>query len=165
MQGSDPSVFVYGKGLPCAGALLTCCRSPANGHYLLSSRTHKLAYFTTILRALAIETAKEQFALFPDDQQHAGVEDGRVGTTKDTDQQRQCEGTNAGASEERQRTQREEHRERRIEGAGHRLHEACIHDLLKCLRSAPLHVLADTVKHHDGVMHRETDDRQQSRNE
>src|SRR5689334_17453834 len=112
---------------------------------------------------ITIETIEAQLALLPDHQQHTGVEDGRVGTTKDTDEQRTCKRTYACPTKERQSAQGKEHGERGVERTGHRLHEACIHNLLERLRCAALHVLADTVKHHNRVMDRETYDRQQRR--
>src|SRR5579885_2635588 len=45
------------------------------------------AHGATIAGIFTAEAAKAEFALFPDHQQHAGVEDGRVGTAEDTDQQ------------------------------------------------------------------------------
>src|SRR5216684_9385719 len=80
------------------------------------------------------EEFENKFATLPHYEQHTGVENRRVGTTEDTDEQRQGEGADGCAAEERQRAQGEEHGQRRIERASHRLHQAGIHHLLKGLR-------------------------------
>src|SRR5947209_20544486 len=64
----------------------------------------QFAFAATIGSEAAIEAAEAQFAFLPNDQQHTGVEDGRVGTTEDTDEQGQREGTDGDATEERERT-------------------------------------------------------------
>src|SRR6266566_1358501 len=135
---------------------------PANR--LLSARARKFPFLPTAASGWTSTTpqaAEAEFAFLPDYQQHTGIEDRRVGTTKDTDQQREREVADGYATKERQRTQCDQYGQRCVERAGHGLYQAGVDYLLKCLRGAALHVLTDTVEHNDCIVHRETDHRQQ----
>src|SRR6266700_2170152 len=158
-----------------------CCRSPWLRHplsccllgdhkgsplhvSLLSARARKFALFAAAASgwtSTAPQAAEPELAFLPDHQQHTGVEDRRVGTTKDTDQQRERKVADGYATKERQRTQCDQYGQRCVERAGHGLYQAGVDYLLKCLRGAALHVLTDTVEHNDCIVHRETDHRQQ----
>src|SRR5712692_10795839 len=74
----------------------------------LSTRARKFALFATAASgwtSTAPQAAEPEFAFLPDHQQHTGIEDRRVGTTKDTDQQCEREVADGYATKERQRTQ------------------------------------------------------------
>src|SRR5260370_3573442 len=135
---------------------------------LLSARACKFSFLATAASgwtSTAPQAAEPEFAFLPDHQQHTGVEDRRVGTAKDTDQQRECEVADGYATKERQRTQCDQNGQGCVERAGHGLYQAGVDYLLKCLRGAALHVLTDTVEHDDCIVYREADHRQQRGNE
>src|SRR5690606_27097241 len=105
------------------------------------------------------------FPVLPRHQQLAGVEDGGVGADGDTNQQGEHKLPGGGATKEEQREQGNDDRERRIDGPDDRLRDRVVHDAFEGLFWGYAEVLPNPVEHHDGVVHREADDRQQRRDE
>ena len=101
-------------------------------------------------------------AVFPDDQQLGRIENGRVGATEQSDQQDDDEVLDGGTAKKEQGQQGEDTSQLRVDGAGQRLHDAVVDDIFELLTSLAVdEVFTDAVKHHDGVVHREANHRQQ----
>src|SRR5688500_14242938 len=99
------------------------------------------------------------------DQDRRCHEDGRVATGNNTDQHRESKSTCYLTTYEEKNQHSEKYRERGHDGSAQRFIDRFIDDggLVDILCVA--NVFADTVIYHHGIVHRETDHRQDGRNE
>jgi len=106
-----------------------------------------------------------EFPVFPYHDDLAGIEDGRVRPTDDTDQQGEHERPNRLATEQIEREQRQHDSERSVDRADECLYQAVVHDLFEG-RSCPTgEIFPDTVKDDDRIVNRKADHCEQGRHE
>ena len=101
----------------------------------------------------------------PPDHQRAGDVDGGIGAGDDAYQEGEGEVVDGAATEDVQGDRRQEHRSRGDDRTAEGLVQCPIDDLVKGTRGSHLQIFANTIKDHDGVVDRETDDGQECRYE
>src|SRR3972149_6336508 len=99
-----------------------------------------------------------EVALLPGHEDLAGDEYRAVGARDPPYQQHQQEALDGGAAEEEQGYYGEQHRDRRVQRARHRLGEAYVHHLIEGGVRVGRRVLPDAVEDDDGVVDAEADD-------
>ncbi len=98
--------------------------------------------------------------VLPDNQNWGSIEDRRIRTAENTNQENDHEVTDGVAAKQGKGKQGEHHGELGVDRAIKRLHDGMVDHLFIFDAAVDIRVFPDPVEYHDGIVYRETNNRQ-----